>query len=172
MDELRLAHPELGQTLTLRSTNLPTLRKHLNANETLVTYCVLEDELVVLALRAGESNWTTSRVSADAVARLIQDYLAGLRADEPTQAERTLYSLLLEPVLQKDPNQRLLVVPSGPLCVIPKVRPLREEPRSCPQFRRSAQAGRQQLATLSPLRSSGHRGSAGRRSARGRAGAT
>ena len=119
VDELRLAHPELGQTLTLRSTNLPTLRKHLNANETLVTYCVLEDELVVLALRAGEGNWTTSRVSADAVARLIQDYLAGLRADESTQAERTLFSLLLEPVLQKDPNQRLLVVPSGPLWQLP-----------------------------------------------------
>ena len=119
VDELRLAHPELGQTLTLRSTNLPTLRKHLNANETLVTYCVLEDELVVLALRAGEGNWTTSRVSADAVARLIQDYLAGLRADQPTQAEQTLFSLLLEPVLQKDPNQRLLVVPSGPLWQLP-----------------------------------------------------
>ncbi|MBN9420644.1 MAG: CHAT domain-containing protein [Candidatus Eremiobacteraeota bacterium] len=119
VDELRLAHPELGQTLTMRSTNLPSLRKHLDAHETLVTYCLLEDELIVLSLRPGQSDWSSSRVGSQAVAGLIRDYLAGLRSDQPTQAEKTLYSLLLEPVLRNDPSQRLLIVPSGPLWQLP-----------------------------------------------------
>ncbi len=119
VDELRLAHPELGQNLTLRSTNLPSLRKHLDAHETLVTYCLLEDELVVLCLRPGQSEWSSSRVGSQAVSHLVRDYLAGLRSDQPTQAEKTLYSLLLEPVLRNDPNQRLLIVPSGPLWQLP-----------------------------------------------------
>ncbi len=119
VDELRLAHPELGHLLTLRSTNLPVLRKRLEAHDTLVTYCVLDQELVVLALRPGQSSWTASRVGAEGVAKLVQDYLANLRSDQVGQAEQTLHTMLLKPVLSQQPGQRLLIVPTGPLWQLP-----------------------------------------------------
>ena len=116
LDELRLARPELGQWLSLRSTNLKHLQAHLGAHDTLVTYAALGDDLYVLVVRAHESYWVNRQVNLE---RATRDYLAALSSDQRSQAEIDLHSILLEPVLKLDPNQRLLLVPTGNLWQVP-----------------------------------------------------
>lgn len=116
LDELRLARPELGQWLSLRSSNIKHLQAHLGPHETLVTYTNLGDQSYVLVVRAQQTFWLSRSLDLE---RACKDYLAGLRSDQRSQAEGDLYSLLLEPVLRTDPNQRLLLVPTGNLWQLP-----------------------------------------------------
>ena len=116
LDELRLARPELGQWLSLRSSNIKHLQAHLGPHETLVTYANLGDQSYVLVVRAQQTFWLSRSLNLE---QACKDYLASLRSDQRGQAESDLYSLLLEPVLRTEPGQRLLLVPTGELWRIP-----------------------------------------------------
>ena len=117
VDELRLAHPELGQWLSLRSTNLKHLQARLGPKDTLVTYCALGDELYVLTLRAEGGFAVQSH--APQWRRRITEYLSALALEQRGAAEADLFSLLLQPILRDDPQQRLFVVPTGDLWQVP-----------------------------------------------------
>lgn len=119
LDRLRLDQPELGQLLSLRSTNLKQLQSRLGPNETLVTYCISRNELYLLALTASDSFWRKSQVDSYQLKQLIADYLKNLSSETPQTAERSLQSMLIDPVLRDDPNQRLYLVPTGELWQVP-----------------------------------------------------
>ncbi|MBN9417139.1 hypothetical protein ABS71_17375 [bacterium SCN 62-11] len=117
VDELRLAHPELGQWLSLRSTNLKHLQARLGPRDTLVTYCALGEEVYVLALRQ-DGGYSVHSHAPQWKARL-RDYLANLKLEQQGAAESDLFRLLVQPVLRQDPQQRLYVVPTGELWQLP-----------------------------------------------------
>ena len=117
VDELRLQNPELGQLVSMRSTNLRHLESQLGPNDSLVTYCQVGDQLYLLVLRRQGSFY--KRVIAGDLSNTLQAYLKNLQSDQPQPSERELYSLLLEPVLQDLPEQRLYLVPNGTLWQVP-----------------------------------------------------
>lgn len=119
LDELRLGRPDLGQLISLRSTNLKHLQSRLGANDTLVTYCNFGNQLYVLGLRADGGFYRRSALGPSELQALQQSYLGSLSADPRSPAEATLYSLLVEPVLAGRPDQRLYLVPTGGLWELP-----------------------------------------------------
>ena len=119
LDELRLGRPDLGQLISLRSTNLKHLQSRLGANDTLVTYCSFGNQFYVLGLRAEGGFYRKSALDAGQLQALGQRYLSSLNADSRSEAEATLYSLLVEPVLAERPEQRLYLVPTGGLWELP-----------------------------------------------------
>lgn len=119
LDELRLNQPELGQLLTLRSTNLKHLQSQLQPKDTLVTYCFQGDHLYLLALRKNAGFYRKLRLSSGDFQETNRRYLESLRSDQLSEAEASLFSMLLEPVLGEDPDQRLFLVPNGPIWQVP-----------------------------------------------------
>jgi CHAT domain-containing protein len=119
VDQLRLNQPQLGELLSLRSTNLKYLQERLGPKETLVTYCSDGDQFYTIALRNKTSFFKRSQVSSRDLESLREKYLKALNSDKPSDSEASLFSTLLEPVLTEDPGQRILVVPTGTLWQLP-----------------------------------------------------
>lgn len=119
VDELRLRQPELGQLLTLRSTNLKHLQNRLQPDDTLVTYCCQNGRLYVLGLRSKDSFFRVHQMSEADLEKSVNRYLDSLRSDQTGDAETSLFSLLLEPVLNENPSQRIFLVPNGTLWQVP-----------------------------------------------------
>lgn len=119
LDQLRLDQPELGQLLTLRSTNLKALQSHLNANDTLVTYCNSGPNLFLLALTKEGGFWRRSSVSSHQLDELVRAYLKEVQSGQSGPAESSLHALLLAPVLKSEPDQRIFLVPTGSLWQLP-----------------------------------------------------
>ena len=119
MDELRLSRPDLGQLLSLRSTNLKQLQARLSPTDTLVTYCSTGDAVYVLALRRDKGFWSKTALTGAQLAGLQREYLQSLNASTAGAAEARLQAALLGPVLSGEPNQRLYLVPSGELWQLP-----------------------------------------------------
>jgi tetratricopeptide (TPR) repeat protein len=117
VDELRLQNPELGQLVSLRSTNLRHLEAQLGAHDSLVTYCQVGSQLYLLVLRSQGSFYKAVPISD--LSATLRAYLSNLHSERPQPAERELYSLLLEPVLQDLPEQRIYLVPNGNLWQVP-----------------------------------------------------
>jgi CHAT domain-containing protein len=119
VDQLRLNQPQLGELLSLRSTNLKYLQERLGPKETLVTYCSDGDQFYTIALRNKTSFFKRSQVSSRDLESLREKYLKALNSDKPSDSEASLFSTLLEPVLTEDSSQRILVVPTGTLWQLP-----------------------------------------------------
>lgn len=119
VDQLRLNQPQLGELLSLRSTNLKYLQERLGPKETLVTYCSDGDQFYTIALRNRTSFFKRSQVSSRDLESLREKYLKALNSDKPSDSEASLFSTLLEPVLTEDSSQRILVVPTGTLWQLP-----------------------------------------------------
>lgn len=119
LDELRLGHPELSGLMTLRSTNQKHLQSRLGPRDTLVTYCSVGNQTFVLGLRAEGGFYRKSALGLGELRALQQRYLSELSSEQRGDAEATLYSLLVEPVLAERPDQRLYLVPSGELWQLP-----------------------------------------------------
>lgn len=119
VDELRLNQPRLGDLLTLRGSNLKNLQRKLGPHDTLVTYCHQGDWLFLLALRREGSFWKKSQIGSAQLDQMVQQYLQSLEQERPSPLGSTLFSLLVEPVLREDPQQRLYVVPTGTLWQLP-----------------------------------------------------
>ena len=119
VDELRLNQPELGQLLSLRSTNLKHLQAQLQPKDTLVTYCFQGDDFYLLALRKEGGFYRKQRLTSADFQGTTRRYLESLRSDQTSDAETSLFSMLLAPVLSEDPDQRLFLVPNGPIWQLP-----------------------------------------------------
>jgi len=119
LDSLRLGNPQLGQLLTLRSTNIRHLQARLGSNDTLATYCRCGDDLYLLALRHDGGFWRKTTLSEGQFKDLLARTLARLGADQPGPAEATMQSSLLAPLLQGEGRQCLYLVPTGPLWQVP-----------------------------------------------------
>ncbi len=119
VDELRLERPELGQLMTLRSTNLKHLQSQLGPNDTLVTYCLQNNQLFLLALRQKSEFYRQFPLDSQELANLQKTYLKELSSDPRGPAEARLQQVLLEPILSQEPGQRLFLVPTGDLWQLP-----------------------------------------------------
>lgn len=117
VDDLRLQNPELSQLMTMRSSNLRHLESQLKPNESLVTYCLVGQSIYLVVLRR-QGSFYRREIAGD-LSGTMQAYLRNLSIDQAQPAERELYSLLIEPVLQDMPDQRLYLVPNGWLWQVP-----------------------------------------------------
>ncbi len=118
LDELRMARPELGNLLTLRSTNIAALQARLAPHQLLVGYYPVGEELYLIGL-AREATYQ-QRVAVGA-ARL-RELVTGLHLDDPAQkgGDNGLAQLLVEPLEPwLEGKTELLTVPTGDVWRVP-----------------------------------------------------
>lgn len=113
LDRLRLAYPELGNLLTLRSSNLESLRTHLKPDQVLLAY-----------YPTGEGLWLVGLGRQGAFSRqvvLTPERLQELcRKGPDPESLRALNDLLIEPVHEQLASaSQLLIVPTGALWKVP-----------------------------------------------------
>ncbi|MFN8612179.1 MAG: CHAT domain-containing protein [Vulcanimicrobiota bacterium] len=113
LDRLRLAYPQLGNLLTLRSSNLERLRDHLKPDQVLVAYYPTGEDLWLVGL---SPQGAFSRQVALRPERL-QELCRQVTAKDNL---RSLYDLLIGPIQDRlGSSSQLLLVPTGSLWKVP-----------------------------------------------------
>lgn len=113
LDRLRLAYPQLGNLLTLRSSNLERLRAHLKPDQVLLAYYPTGEGLWLVGLSPQGS---FSRQVALRPERL-QELCRQVTAKDNL---RSLYDLLIGPIEDRlGSSSQLLLVPTGSLWKVP-----------------------------------------------------
>lgn len=122
LDELRMARPELGNLLTLRSTNIAGLQARLGPQQLLVGYYPVGDSLYLVGLSSERTFHKRVEVSSSRLRQLVLEFQTQVRNPRDKVSSRSLSTLLVEPLEPwLEGRGELLVVPTGDVWRVPLV---------------------------------------------------
>jgi hypothetical protein len=120
LDRLRLSRPDLGNLLTLRSTNIERLQAHLEPGQWLVAYYPVGEELWLVGLSRDRTFHENISITTARLSSLCREVQAFAKAGGDPESLTRLRRLLIEPVTRRVPgDSRLLLVPTGDLWKVP-----------------------------------------------------
>jgi CHAT domain-containing protein len=97
-----------------------TVQSSMRPDEMLLEYVVGESQSYCLRTTRTEAEILVLPRGRKAIEQLVDDYVASIRSRQTKiTAGQELFSLLLQPAINKDPKPRLTIVPDGKLRLVP-----------------------------------------------------
>jgi len=120
LDELRMARPELGNLLTLRSTNIGALQARLAPHQLLVGYYSVGEALYLVGLTTDRTYHVRMEVTTARLRQLVVEYQGQVSNAREQVGDRSLSGLLVEPLEPwLEARTELLTVPTGDVWRVP-----------------------------------------------------
>jgi hypothetical protein len=118
LDQVRLARPELGNLITLRSTNIAPLQSHLKPGQWLVSYVPTGVDLLVVMLSHDQALYERLPLDVGFLDRQIDDDWRRLADGKNVNLDHWS-NQLIRPIFAKVKPRELLIVPIGGLWKLP-----------------------------------------------------
>jgi CHAT domain-containing protein len=123
--EIQKRQDQLAGVMSNRTKNVlnvAEVQALLDADTTLVSYVILEDEILIFVLTRTDFHVITSPVSREELAHRVNFFrqaMADRQVEVIRPAAEELYGLLIAPVADRLHTPRLVIVPHGPLHHLP-----------------------------------------------------
>ncbi len=99
---------------------LSSVETSLHSDEMLLEYVLGKTQSYCLRITKSGTAIATLKAGREQIGDLVDEYLADVRSRKAQiPSERSLFSLLLQPVIERDSKSRLIVVPDGKLNLLP-----------------------------------------------------
>ncbi len=118
LDQVRLARPELGNLITLRSTNIAPLQSHLRPGQWLVSYVPTGVDLLVVMLSQDQALYERLPLNVGFLERQIDEDWRRLADGKNVNLDQWS-NQLIRPIFDKVKPRELLIVPIGGMWKLP-----------------------------------------------------